>query len=57
MVRWLRLHSPIAGGPSWIPDHGTRSHMPQIRVHVATKDPAQGQQRSKMPPLRPSAGK
>ena len=57
MIRWLRLHSPIAGGPSWIPDHGTRSHMPQIRVHVATKDPAQGQQRSKMPPLRPSAGK
>ena len=45
VVQWLRLQSPNAGGPGLIPDQGTRSHMPQLRVpmlllkilHAATK--------------------
>ena len=45
VVQWLRLHAPNAGGPGSIPDQGTRSHMPQLRVlmpqlkipHAATK--------------------
>ena len=38
VVRWLRLHSPNAGGPGSIPGQGTRSHMPQLKVpHAATK--------------------
>ena len=53
MVQWVRLHTPNAGGPGWIPGQGTRScmhaatksshapHMPQLRSpHAATKDPA-----------------
>ena len=34
MVQWLGLHTPRAGGPSSIPGQGTRSHMPQLRVHM-----------------------
>ena len=32
VVRWLRLHTPNAGGLGSIPGQGTRSHRPQIRV-------------------------
>ena len=34
VVQWLRLHSPYVGGPCSIPNGGTRSHMPQLRVHM-----------------------
>ena len=40
MLQWLRLHAPDAGDPGLIPDQGARSHMPQLRSHAATKDPA-----------------
>ncbi|TEA36484.1 hypothetical protein DBR06_SOUSAS10810083, partial [Sousa chinensis] len=32
VVQWPRLHAPNAGGLRLIPDQGTRSHMPQLRV-------------------------
>ena len=35
MVQWVRLRTPIAGGPGSIPGRATRSHM-----HAATKNPA-----------------
>ena len=35
MVQWLRLCIPNAEGLGSIPDQGTRSHMPQLRVHMA----------------------
>ena len=35
MVQWLRLHTPNAGGPGLIPGKGTRSPMPQLRVHMS----------------------
>ena len=31
VIQWLRLHALNAGGPSSIPDQGTRSLMPQLR--------------------------
>ena len=34
VVQWVRFHAPNAGGPSSIPDQGTRSHL-----HAATKSP------------------
>ena len=34
LVQWLRLHAPHAGGLGSIPGQGTRSHMPQLRVHT-----------------------
>ena len=34
VVQWLRSQAPKAGGPGSIPGRGTRSHMPQLRVHV-----------------------
>ena len=34
MVQWLRPHTPGRGGPGLIPGQGTRSHMPQLRVHM-----------------------
>ncbi|XP_070310792.1 EEF1A lysine methyltransferase 3 isoform X2 [Odocoileus virginianus] len=45
VVQWLRLGAPNAGGLGSIPDQGTRSHMPKLRVrrsqlknlNVATK--------------------
>ena len=40
VTQWLRLRAPSAGGPGSIPGQGTRSHMLQLRVHFATKDPA-----------------
>ena len=41
VVQWLRLHAPTAGGPGSIPDQGTRSRTPQLKIpHTATKDPA-----------------
>ena len=40
VVQWLRLCAPNAWGPDLIPGQGTRSHLPQLRVHshAATKD-------------------
>ena len=41
VAQWLRLHAPNAGGLGSIPDRGTRSHMPQLRIlQAATKDSA-----------------
>ena len=43
MVQWLTLHAHSVGGTGSIPDHGTRSHMPQLKIlHAAAKmeDPA-----------------
>ena len=34
VVHWLRLPSLNAGGLGLIPGHGTRSHMPQLSVHM-----------------------
>ncbi|TEA30408.1 hypothetical protein DBR06_SOUSAS17710034, partial [Sousa chinensis] len=34
VVKWLRRHTPNAGGPGSIPGQGNRSHMPQLRVHM-----------------------
>ena len=34
VVQWLRLHAPNAGGLGSIPGQGTRSCMPQLRVHM-----------------------
>ena len=34
LAHWLRLHIPNARGLGLIPCQGTRSHVPQIRVHV-----------------------
>ena len=34
LVQWLRLRAPRAGGPGSTPGQGTRSHMPQLRVHT-----------------------
>ena len=34
VVEWLRFWAPNAGDLSLIPGQGTRSHMPQLRVHI-----------------------
>ena len=34
VIQWLSLHAPNIGGPGWIPDQGTGSHMPQLSVHM-----------------------
>ena len=34
MVQWLRHHAPNAEGLGLIPDQGTRSHIPQLGVHI-----------------------
>ena len=34
VVQWLGLHAPNAGGLGLILGQGTRSHMPQLRVHI-----------------------
>ena len=34
MIQWLRFHDPNAGGQGLIPGQGTRSCMPQLRVHI-----------------------
>ena len=34
VAQWLRLHAPSARGQSLIPAQGTRSCMPQLRVHM-----------------------
>ena len=33
-AQWLRLCAPNAGGSGLIPGQGTRSCMPQLRVHM-----------------------
>ena len=33
VVQWLRLCTPSAGASCSIPSQGTRSHIPQLRVH------------------------
>ena len=35
VVQWLRFRAPDAGGLGLIPRQGTRSHMPQLRVHMS----------------------
>ena len=37
MVQWLRLYAPIAGSLSLIPDWGTRSHMSQLKIPLASR--------------------
>ena len=38
MVQWLRLWAPNAGGLGLIPDQGSRSYMPQLKIpSAATK--------------------
>ena len=32
VVQWLRLSAPNAGGLGSIPDQGTRSRMPQLKI-------------------------
>ena len=49
MVQWLRLCTPNAGGLSSIPSQETRSHMPQLRVHMPQPKTLNSQQRSKIP--------
>ena len=34
VAQWPRLQTPNAGGPGLSPGWGTRSHMPQLRVHI-----------------------
>ena len=34
VVRWLKLHTPNAGGPGSIPSQGTGSHIQQLRPRV-----------------------
>ena len=36
--QWLRCCAPNAGGSGLIPGQGTRSHMPQLSIHVTTKN-------------------
>ena len=36
VVHWLRLSAPNAGGPSSVPDEGTRSHKPPLKIPFAT---------------------
>ena len=43
VVLWLRRRTPSTGGLGSIPGHGTRSHIPQLKIPCATtmiKDPA-----------------
>ena len=40
MTQWLSFHIVYAGGQGSVPGHGTRSHMPQLTVHMPhQKDP------------------
>ena len=34
VVHWLRFRAPSVVDPGCIPGQGTRSHMPQLRVHM-----------------------
>ena len=34
VARWLRLYAPNTEGLSSIPSQGTRSYIPQLRVHT-----------------------
>ena len=38
VVQWLRLRFPNAGDPCSIPNQGSGSHMPQLRVHMLKQD-------------------
>ena len=37
VVQWLRLHAPNAGGLGSIPDQGTRSLSPQLKIFAPAK--------------------
>ena len=37
VVQWLRLQAPNANHQGFIHGQGTRSHMPQLSLHAATK--------------------
>ena len=56
VVPWLTLHAPNARGPGSIPGQGTRSHMPQLRVHSCSQRSSVPKGRSKFQP-RPSTAK
>ena len=34
VAQWVGLRTPNAGGPGSTPGQGTRSHVPQLRVHM-----------------------
>ena len=40
VVQWLKLGAPKARGPGSIPGQGTRSHIPQLRVHMLQPRPS-----------------
>ena len=39
VVQWPRPCDPNAGRPGSSPGQGTRSHRPQLSIHIVTKDP------------------
>ena len=41
MAQQLRLCTLSAGDVGWIPGQGTRSHIPQLKVHMLQLEPAQ----------------
>ena len=38
VIQWLRLRAPNAGGQVSIPDEGTTSHIPQLKIPHATAE-------------------
>ena len=38
VIQWLRLRAPNAGGQVLIPDEGTTSHIPQLKIPHATTE-------------------
>ena len=40
MARQLRLYTLSAGDVGWIAGQGTRSHIPQLKVHTLQQQPA-----------------
>ena len=43
VVQWLRLCAPNVGGSGLIPSQGTRSHTPQLTVHLLQLRPSTAQ--------------
>ena len=41
MAQQLRLCILSAGDVGWIPGQGTRSHIPQLKVHMLKLEPVQ----------------
>ena len=60
MVQWLRIRAPNAESLGSVPDQGTGSYMPKLRVHMLQlKIPhaATEIEDSHVPQLRPSVAK